>query len=763
MANQNEVAIILSADTANLKAQLAGARQDIEASVGSGGTLGANIQRTGVLFDEFGRVASGAVQSVSVTGKVLASTLRGDLAPAEQRAGDEGTRFHRQLFESARLTRSFVDAIGTAVPGLSGLTGAFTRLGRETASFSASQIVATAGLLGTAVAIGNAIALGKEYVDTQNAANAAVRGMDFSASIAGLKTAGDALSAYEANWKRATTDMAGTQSSFAERMGARWAGISVAMQAAAGGMTALTDAQAAWARSAQQTWDLQARGQGILATLIAQVAEEKAQLTLAREAATNYPDLSATYDREAASIRTLATERANQAIQEALVVDIRLRAAGLTDMADQRMAQIAAQAAATRGAAFAQADQVIVQGAQAVAAARAKEIEDLGKLAQVQGQAAVAAFAAQGAEVAARLAAAQADAQYYGGAIAGLERYQAARRAALVGQLNEELATLARVAAADQQAQQERIAALEPGNLAREAATRQLVQMETETNAKRQQLLDDYRVKFIANDAQVEQERRGNLERILALEKATWDRTVAYGGVSAAAIVAELARVAQVEGQSAQARIQAESAWATAIRSLRAEVASAGRAEADAAIAALREQGQEYVSLAALEQQQTTSRAEAARTLQTFLEGGVVSTKKLTEAWAQADMAAKAAQLSGSAFGSMTRQSAETALEALRGFAPTAEAAASALGQTSVAASKLDQASEALGDAGAAAGTAFTRGIQGGLDATLAAVDGFYTTLDAKITAGNSKIGDSIYDTFVSRVIRKLDEERARA
>ncbi len=673
----NEVSIVISADTQDLKAQLAGARQDIEASVGSRGTLGASLQQTGVLFDQFGRRASGSVNEIRVSGSMLAGAFSGAAAPITK-FGDETRKAHQELFEGARRTRSFVDALGQAVPALSGVTGRFTQLSRETSGFTVGQVAATGALLAGAAAIGYFVSQATELIRTQAAVNKAIGAMDFSAAQAGLSGVIDKIR----EWDTANQTLA-SRSISSEGL----AGIGAWIVKIQNSLADTTGQAKAWAAGMAQTWESFGRGKAILEATKAELeASVKAFGLLATQAPT-IQALAGALDRQAQATRDAAQatinlqrnedERALAAARdESLVLfnkGLVTEALQKASIANEQYALRSRQHAAEEEAADTALAQSKIANAATVAAARQREFADAGKLAQIDGQRAVAA-----------LEAARAETEYSQGA--------AAARRLIVAAANEELATVTRVYEAERQAQLATIAGLADQPLAQQAAYRQLAQLDETYAGNREKVFTDLAGKLRANDAQ-----------ILADTKAVFDRTVAYGGITAAEIVTQYARMATAAGQSARDRVQAEGQWAQQVLAFHAQVTAAGRAEADAAIAALKEQYGEYVRLADVERKSADQRKKAADTLRTYLSGGVVAIKGLTEAFAQADLAQKALDLGFTGFGSRIQASARSALDALQGIPRTAMDAAAKLGQAGVAASKFGEGAKASGDAAQAA------------------------------------------------------------
>jgi len=269
-----------------------------------------------------------------------------------------------------------------------------------------------------------------------------------------------------------------------------------------------------------------------------------------------------------------------------------------------------------------------------------------------------------------------------------------------------------------------------------------------------------------------------------ALEQATFDLSQALGLTNAADAVAHARTIADSYVEGSTARIAAETQWATAVMQLQTQVAAVGRQFSTQAIDALKAQGQEEVSLASITAQSATSRAAALATLTEFLKGNTVNAGELKKAL---DLSASFAALtaSGQTAGDAIKTDFTLARDALAGVPRTAADAASSLTGIGGAArgvdasvntatgnivnqlNRIDVATDrvevSFNDAGAAASRGFRDGLTRGLDGSLSAVDSFYGQLQAKIDAGNSRIGDSIYEGLINRIVGALDAEANRS
>jgi len=273
-------------------------------------------------------------------------------------------------------------------------------------------------------------------------------------------------------------------------------------------------------------------------------------------------------------------------------------------------------------------------------------------------------------------------------------------------------------------------------------------------------------------------------EAKLALEQALFDRTAAMQGASEAASVAFMAAQTQNYEAGSKKRIEAETKWATAVRALQASVAASAKAALDIGIAGLAAKGQKMMSLAGMEQSFEQQRLAAAKTLATLQRGGSASEADIANMHkmgaAIADMTAK-----GQTFKSMSATMMDKLGNDLAGIPNTAGAAASSLGQVGVAGAGIgskvgaatndivselnkintatDKVETNFGQLGAGAGAALSDGLGQGLSGALGVLDTFLSDADAKITAGTSKMADSIYAKFTSRLMSSLDAERQRS
>lgn len=561
-----------SAEVEKLRTALGGVETSLDSTKIASQTLG---KSQADLTDQE-KAASAAVTG-AVAPQISWKTALGDTGIAALSAGkgtsllgDATRETHQALFEGARLTRSFVDALGQAVPGLSTTTGMLTRLSRETTGMSVGTIAAIGGALGLAAAIGALLSIGKQYVDTQNAANAAIRDMDFNAAVSGLKKAQDATADYADNWKRVTGELT-TGNQYLDFLADKWSMVAIVLQKAKGGQAALTAEEQRWADASQKNFDLQERGKLSLDALTAGVAAEAASFVRLRESATSVGDLSATFDKEAEGIRRVADARANQVIQDALAKDIRLRNAGLTEVADQRMAEIASKASSDRAAAYEKADQVIVTGSKTVAADIAQRLQDEGRLAEITDRRALEAVKAGQAEAEAMLAAKEADAKFYGTAVTDLEAYHAERRAAIQREGDLEVQALTDMYEKERQAQLAKIGALQPGGLPQQAAYRQLEQLDATYNANLQRAAADTRTKLIQDATQATEGIRGEYQRRYQIAQQTAGYLVATGRAGLQAEIAVARQAMESDVLSTQQRQQAEVTYYTKKRELAAQ------------------------------------------------------------------------------------------------------------------------------------------------------------------------------------------------
>jgi hypothetical protein len=558
MAGQNEVSIILSADATNLKSQLAGARQDIEASVGRGSALGASLQQTGLIFDQFGRQASGAVQQVKVS---LTD------------AGAGGEAFRSSLIETTRLSRTLTDTlVGEVAPGLAGMASLAVSAARETRNLGASAATLAVGGIAVAAVLGQWIARARELVDTQNAAAAAIRDTDFSAATAGLKKSEDDLENYNRAWERMTTDVLGRTSSFTERMAARFSALKIGFFELIGaGFEQLTTSNKIAADSVEKTWAVSERGKTITQSLTATLQAESAALEALKPAAGTVDQLTAAFTRQAEIVKKVADAEANQLIVDALVLDRRLRSAGLIEAADERMGLIAEQANAKRAQADARATQLILQGRQQAAAAIAAQYEHEARLEEIKGAAVQKAIAAAGEELTIAQQRVTREAAFNAEALSNIDGYYARRRALVLKAAAEEIASDERVYQQKRRSLLAQAEALPTGSLPQQRIYEQITILDTQFENGRvdraRQAMTEIRT---LEEARVAATQQNNARRF-QLEQTYYTQRIALGRASAQEEIEFLRQSAQNAALPLETRRAAEVAFYQKSRELAAQ------------------------------------------------------------------------------------------------------------------------------------------------------------------------------------------------
>lgn len=485
----------------------------------------------------------------------------GQTGSASRQLGNELQVAHKELFEGARLTRSFVDALLLAAPGVGNLTGMFTRLSRETSGFTVAQVGATAGALALVALLGSWVAALKEVLDTQVAANVAVKGLDFS----GMDTAlTKSIGAWETYQQKIAIAADATENFNFRSV----AGLEVAVGKISGKTSALVATLLLNAAAWDKTWQSMGRAVDTGKAEVAQIDATTAALRVQRETVTSPAALEATFTKEAdlarqrariaaediATTRTVVAERLADAAAIAQAEGQTLLAARLSADVDQYRANTAKLTSAEIQKGESAATGALLAGAKARAAVVAGEIQDAGRLIEIKGRIATESIRSSQAEVDARMAVAKADADFFGTSLQGLTQYQAARRAAIVQEGQVEIGILAAVHQQERQAQLTKAGGLQ--GTEQQAAYRQLAIMAQEYEAKRQALADQTAQKLRDNALKETEDRRANFARDIALVAATYAQEEALGQGDLTVKLGFLRQAAQDENLSLQQRRQ---------------------------------------------------------------------------------------------------------------------------------------------------------------------------------------------------------------
>jgi hypothetical protein len=318
--------------------------------------------------------------------KALGETIPEVTKEAEKahEANKEGTR---DVLEHVRAYRSLgVAILGQAIPGLRMATREVNLVSREfgEAAGQSARFGLAVGVAATA--LGLLIEAGKDFATAMNESTRAVADMDFSRLMTGLKGTQDRMDDFQKNWDRAFTNMAGVQTTFAERNAARWSFVQAVWESAKGGMAGLEEEQRKWGEGVALAWEGQERLRMTTEAVTATLGAENVRLAEQAKAAETGQEIADAYATQAQNIIAMAQARANYDTLAAQAEDRRLRAAGQIEVADQKMALAAQKSAADITRAYAEADAKRIEGIKAAAEFEAKALEQTGQLVKARAQ-----------------------------------------------------------------------------------------------------------------------------------------------------------------------------------------------------------------------------------------------------------------------------------------------------------------------------------------------------------------------------------------
>src|SRR4030095_2458294 len=163
MANENEITIEVTADTADLTAQLRGVRTNIEATFGPSGALGTAVKQSETLYEQLRRELLG-VSTATVTlneqQKAVQAEIRAAVAPTQDVSNALGQR-------GAASTSSAASLVG----------------------FGLSAGVVTIAIEGLSTVVMFYMRQAEGMVQSQVAMNRAIEAMDFKGGISHLEPA----------------------------------------------------------------------------------------------------------------------------------------------------------------------------------------------------------------------------------------------------------------------------------------------------------------------------------------------------------------------------------------------------------------------------------------------------------------------------------------------------------------------------------------------------------------------------------------------
>jgi hypothetical protein len=583
MAAQNEVSIVLTADATNLKAQLAGARQDIESSVGRGGPLGAAVQQSGLLFDQFGRRAVAALDTIGEKERAVAQEMRAFVAPDIDwsktiRGTDDVTRSHREqqkaLREGLGLTRTFSDALLGQIPVLGSEAGALIAVARETRGMAVGFTAGALAVTAAAIVFQRFLKAADEVAATVVKAQVAVKSLDFNAALSGLQGMAEAQQASANNW-----DIIGKKGP------ASIDSIAASLRILQGEtMSTVTARTVAWANATEKLWQSYGRLD----------ATAKANLTTLRAQASELENL-----KDAASVEGLATvnARITQNLREQVAAEVEVLQAEKAKNAAAMMGQIEYLAGqgkieeslkvgrvlreqnalkdqeidAKRTAGAAAVAKAETDGARSSAAALAGRFDAEARLAELKGTAVQKEIAAsaQTLEIAQRRI--TQEAQFNAQGLTNLDQYYDQRVAKAREAAAQEIATLDEVYQKTRQSLVVQFTAQPAGSVAAEQIGRQIVELDQRTADKRVDIARQAGLQIADIETQRVAAIDANNARIFQLESTFMQQRVALGRASGQEELASLKQAAQNALLPIETRRQAEVAFYEKKRELAAQ------------------------------------------------------------------------------------------------------------------------------------------------------------------------------------------------
>lgn len=566
------------------KAQILDTSQQMATGVGSVATAEDNVATSGVAAAAgIGTVAGAAKPAAVATGLL----------------GDATRQTHQELFEAAKLMRSFADEIAAAYPGISGITGLFTRLSRETGGFSVAAVGATAVLLAAAAAVGVYIEQQTELIKTQAESNKLIAGGDYAGAAKGLSDIIDKMR----EWKVA-------QDANADFGQSQYSALTIGLVLLKNSFGVTTTEAKLLTVAADETWASFGQGHLSLLTTQADLEAMKAELVNIVATAPSLGALTDAFDAQDTVLRGLKqatidlkleeAERAkNAGVNEAQI----LGAKGLYKEALDKLAIVQQQydgaqeiAASAEKAADEESATRKQANAEKLAGYVADAIKGAGDLAAAEAATAIAATKAQADQATAYQDNDKAAKDYQGTLLTGLTAYEVAHQASMALLTQQRIAALDAQHAADMAAEIEKLNALPAFGQAWEAEQRNLDLMEAAHDKARADLVAAGQLDEIKGLGAVTAATNAERTRQMDIATATFGLLKASGATSVQDEVAFMAQRVATWQDGGTKRIAAETDLANTVKKLHDDMASAGERLFAAAEASLKAQGIEYYS-----------------------------------------------------------------------------------------------------------------------------------------------------------------------
>jgi hypothetical protein len=566
MAGQNEVSIVLTADATNLKAQLAGARQDIEASVGRSGALGSSLQQTTVLFDQFGRRATADIESVVTSGKKLVSG-------AQEVARGQADQ-NKEFGAGVRTVRTLTDAFLGQIPILGSEASALITVLRETRNMSVGFTAGALAVTAAGIVFQKFVEAANKVAEAQVRAKTAMTSGDFAAAQAGLQGMIAEQIASANNW-----DIIGKKGP------ASIASISAALRILGGEtFSTVTERTVEWAKALDQAWQAFGRVDAAARANLSTLKAEASVLENLKDAASlqGLPAVNAQItknlkDQVDAEVALLTAEKAKFDLQmqnqiaylagEGKILDA-LKVGRVQREQDALKDQEIAAKRIAGAAAVAKAE---LDGAQAVAAAYAAQYTQEARLAEIKGAAVQKAIAAAGEELTITQQRVTREAAFNAEALSNIDGYYARRRALVLKAAAEEIASDERVYQQKRRSLLVQAEALPTGSLRQEEIYRQITVLDTQFENGRvdraRQAMTEIRT---LEEARVAATQQNNARRF-QLEQTYYTQRIALGRASAQEEIEFLRQSAQNAALPLETRRAAEVAFYQKSRELAAQ------------------------------------------------------------------------------------------------------------------------------------------------------------------------------------------------